>query len=139
VPELGDALRETRGVRVFVLNLMTEPGETVGFDGPRHLEVIRDHMGGQLFDGVLFNTGPIPEALAADYVLRGSSPIVMTPATIAAIREMGACSFGAPLACEGPAGRIRHHPRHLAVAITACARLIASRATDPVCENSRNS
>jgi uncharacterized cofD-like protein len=138
VPELGDALRETRGVRVFVLNLMTEPGETIGFDGPRHLEVIREHVGDQLFDGVLFNTGPIPEALVADYGRRGSSPIAMTPATITAIREMGASSFGAPLACEGPAGRIRHHPGHLAVAITACARLTASRAKEPAREDGQD-
>lgn len=120
--ELSAAIREARAARVFVLNLMTEPGETEGYDGPRHLEIIGEHVGFQPFDHVIFNTAPVPAALAADYAARGSMPIAITPADLAAIRDMGAQPLGAPLVAEGPAGRIRHHPGRLAAAITACAR-----------------
>jgi uncharacterized cofD-like protein len=122
MPDMSEVIRTSRAARVFVLNLMTEPGETEGYNGPRHLEIIREHIGCQPFDYVIFNTAPVPAALAADYAKRGSVPIQMTPADIAAMREMGAQPLGAPLVGEGPSGRIRHHPGRLAAAITACAR-----------------
>jgi 2-phospho-L-lactate transferase/gluconeogenesis factor (CofD/UPF0052 family) len=118
---------------VFVLNLMTEPGETDGFDAARHLEVIHTHLGFQPFDSVIFNTAPLPAHLAAAYAERGSLPITVTARDIAAMRDIGVQTLGAPLACEGPIGRIRHHPGRLAAAITACARFgpSASGRSDP--------
>jgi uncharacterized cofD-like protein len=122
VPELLEAIRSASASRVFVLNLMTEPGETTQFDAVRHLEVVREHLGFQPFDHVIFNTAPIPESLAAEYAKKGSVPVTVTNRDISAMREMGLRPLGAPLACEGPAGRIRHHPGRLGAAIIACDR-----------------
>lgn len=122
IPEMLDVIRTADAARVFVLNLMTEPGETEGFDAARHLEVVSGHLGCQPFDHVIFNTSPVPAHLAAAYAERGSVPIAVTTRDIAAMREMGVQPFGAPLACEGPIGRIRHHPGRLATAIIACDR-----------------
>lgn len=122
IPDVLDALRGADAMRVFVLNLMTEPGETDGFDGARHLDVLCAHLGAQPFDCVIFNTAPVPPGLAAAYAARGSHPIVVTPLDIAAMRDKGVQPIGAPLVSEGPLGRIRHHPGRLAAAITACAR-----------------
>jgi uncharacterized cofD-like protein len=122
VPDLQEAIRLADAARVFVLNLMTEPGETEDFDAIKHLEVIREHLGYQPFDYVIFNTAPVPEHLLAAYRDRRSAPIVVNARDVAAMQELGARPLGAPLACEGPVGRIRHHPGRLAAAITACAR-----------------
>ncbi len=122
VPDMLETIRRADALRVFVLNLMTEPGETEGFDAARHLEVLQSHLGVQPFDCVIFNTAPVPAPLAAKYAERGSYPIAVTTRDIAAMREMGARPLGAPLASEGPLGRIRHHPGRLAATITACAR-----------------
>ena len=122
VPEMTQAIRSADAARVFVLNLMTEPGETTAFDAPRHLEVIEEHLGFQPFDHVIFNTAPVPPHLVEEYGKQGSSPISVTTRDIAAIREMGIKPLGAPLACEGPTGRVRHHPGRLAAAIIACDR-----------------
>src|SRR5262249_47670374 len=72
VPGVRDALRLATAARVFVLNLMTEPGETDGFDAIEHLRVIREHLGFLPFDYVIFNTAAIAPALAAAYANRGS-------------------------------------------------------------------
>jgi uncharacterized cofD-like protein len=122
VPEMTQTIRSADAARVFVLNLMTEPGETTAFDAPRHLEVIEEHLGFQPFDHVIFNTAPVPPHLVEEYGKQGSSPISVTTRDIAAIREMGIKPLGAPLACEGPTGRVRHHPGRLAAAIIACDR-----------------
>jgi uncharacterized cofD-like protein len=122
IPEILGAMRTAQALRVFVLNLMTEPGETEGFDAARHLDVLCAHLGAQLFDYVIFNTAPVPEHLAAKYAACGSYPVVVTPRDIDTMRDIGVQPLGAPLASEGPLGRIRHHPGRLAATIAACAK-----------------
>jgi hypothetical protein len=102
---------------------MTEPGETEGFDARRHHEVLREHLGVLPFDVVVFNNAPVPEPLLSSYADRGAVPITVAAADLDAWRDLGLASFGAPLACEGPGGRVRHHPGRLAGAIAACRRL----------------
>jgi uncharacterized cofD-like protein len=123
IPEILEAIRLADASRVFVMNLMTEPGETAEFEAAQHLEVVRDHLGFQPFGSVIFNTAPIPSHLAGSYAASGSQPIVVGAADIAALRDLGVEAFGAPLACEGPAGKVRHHPGRLAAAIAACAQI----------------
>jgi uncharacterized cofD-like protein len=121
MPEMLAAIRAAHAPRIFVLNLMTEPGETEGFDAARHLEVVRRHLGVQPFEYVILNTAPVPPALAERYAASGSQPITVTDDDLAALRDAGVQPCGAPLAAEGPVGRIRHHPGRLAAAISACA------------------
>jgi uncharacterized cofD-like protein len=135
VPELCEALQQSTALKIFVLNLMTEPGETEGFDALRHLEVVRAHVEIPPFDYVIFNTSPIPPHLIASYAIAGSHPIAVTTRDIAAMREMQVQPLGAPLASEGPLGRIRHHPARLAATIAACARFDGRRASRPSEEN----
>lgn len=130
IPEMLDALRSAAALRVFVLNLMTEPGETEGFDAARHLEVLRAHLDIQPFDYVIFNTAPVPQHLATKYAAAGSYPIVVTNRDLSILRRMGLEPLGAPLVSEGPIGRIRHHPGRLASAITACGRFGTPRHRD---------
>jgi len=120
LPDMIGAIRTSGASRVFVLNLMTEPGETATFDAVRHLDVLREHLGFQPFEHVIFNTAPVPAHLASAYAAYGSVPITVTTRDIAAMRDLGVRPFGAPLAAEGPVGRIRHHPGRLAAAIIAC-------------------
>jgi len=122
MPDVMEAIRLAEASRVFVLNLMTEPGETEGYDAVRHLEVVREHLGFQPFGHLIFNTAPIPSHLESAYAERGATPIRVANSDLAALREMGVQPLGAPLACEGPVGRIRHHPGRLAAAILACAK-----------------
>jgi uncharacterized cofD-like protein len=134
IPEIDEAVAQANALKVFILNLMTEPGETEGFDATAHLDVIGTHLGRQPFDCVIFNTAPLPPHLVANYAKAGSHPITVTTGDIAAMREMQVQPLGAPLAGEGPIGRIRHHPARLAATIAACARFDARRGTRP-CED----
>ena len=129
MPEIREAMQKANALKVFILNLMTEPGETEGFDATAHLHVVSTHLEMQPFDCVIFNTSPLPPPLVAKYAGAGSHPITVTTGDIAAMREMGVQPLGAPLAGEGPIGRIRHHPARLAATIAACARFDARRAT----------
>lgn len=122
-----------RATRIFVSNLMTEPGETDGFGLDDHLRVIRDHTGFNLFDVVLTNQQPLSASAVAHYRERGSVPVpVPNCVKHAGSAQVIACD----LAAEHAAGKIRHEPVCLARSIEhvlgslrhgerACAPLIA--------------
>jgi uncharacterized cofD-like protein len=122
VPDVSAAILQSRAVRVLVANLMTEAGETDNFSVLDHLLTIERHLGQQLFDCVIFNTMPVPDALAAAYGARGSKAIVTGAFELNALQRFGVRAIGMPLLSEHPAGKIRHHPERLASAITAIAQ-----------------
>ncbi|MBI2221864.1 MAG: YvcK family protein [Acidobacteria bacterium] len=122
VPELAEAVSAARATRVFVMNLMTEPGETDGFGAPEHLRAIAAHVGRQLFDVALYSTATLSPQTVAAYASRGAGPVIVSPGDLETLSAMGARAIGLPLASEMPPGTIRHHPGRLGAAITAVAR-----------------
>ena len=122
VPDIADAILDSRAVRILVANLMTEAGETDHFGVLEHLLTIERHLGRQLFDCVIYNTTPVPEALAGGYAAHQSMPIETGTFELNALERFGVRAIGVPLVSEHPAGKIRHHPDRLASAITALAQ-----------------
>lgn len=55
---VASTLSAVHGIRVYVANLMTEPGETDGLSLDDHLRVLKEHTRRDLFDFVLVNTTP---------------------------------------------------------------------------------
>ena len=121
VPDLRDALHRTRATRIFVANLMTEPGETDDYSALDEVLALERHLGAQLFDCVIYNTGHMPETLVASYAGSGAVPVQTGAFELAALERLGIRPIGVPLASEHPAGKIRHHPDRLAAAIMAIA------------------
>jgi uncharacterized cofD-like protein len=122
VPDVAAAIRASRAIRVFVANLMTEPGETDDYSVLDHLLTIERHLGAQLFDYVVYNTSPVPEPLGASYAEHGARPIETGRFELNALRKLGIEPIGVPLLSEHPAGKVRHNPDRLAAAILALAQ-----------------
>jgi uncharacterized cofD-like protein len=72
---VASTIAGVEAVRIYVANLMGEPGETDGYSLGDHLAAIREHVGFDLFDYVLINRRPISPSIAAKYARQGSSPI----------------------------------------------------------------
>jgi uncharacterized cofD-like protein len=103
-------------VRIYVANLMTEPGETDHYTLDDHLRVIRSHTGFDLFDYILVNRRPIDETAARRYAECGSEPVVAERTLqYAGKAQVVECD----LAIEWGGRKIRHHPPSLARAIRA--------------------
>ena len=119
VPDVQNAIRASRAVRILVANLMTEPGETDDYSVLEHVLTIERHLGAQLFDYVIYNTSPIPEGLASQYGANGAQPILTGNFELNALDRLGIQPIGVPLVSEHPPGKVRHHPERLAAAITA--------------------
>lgn len=122
VPDVTSAIRQSDATRIFVANLMTEPGETDDYSALDEVLAVERHLGAQLFDCVIYNTSPIPDALAGVYRESHARPVVTGTFEIASFEGLNIRPIGVPLVSEHPAGKIRHHPDRLAAAIMALAQ-----------------
>lgn len=75
VPEIGEALRTTRALRIFVVNIMTQPGETTGFTATDHLDAVSRHLGPGHIDYVVVNDTPVDKERESRYRLEDAEPV----------------------------------------------------------------
>ncbi len=59
VSQINDAVRDAEATKVFICNIMTQPGETTGFSAADHVRAIQRHTGEIPFDYVLMNSQPV--------------------------------------------------------------------------------
>jgi uncharacterized cofD-like protein len=118
VEGIASTISGVNAVRIYVANLMTEPGETDGFSLDDHLRVIREHTGFDLFDYILVNRRPMPDALIEKYARQSSQPVRCDRPLLFAGK---ATVVEADFACEAllERGKIRHEPSSLAAGIRA--------------------
>lgn len=75
VPGMAEAIHESRAHCLYIANIMTQPGETDGYDLSRHLDAIRRHAGYDLIDTVLVNTALPIEPILKRYEAEGAYPV----------------------------------------------------------------
>lgn len=75
VPKLAQAIVESNAVKLFVCNVMTQPGETDNYSVSDHLDAIYDHIGHHLFDYVIVNNGEIPPHVESKYAEIGAKAV----------------------------------------------------------------
>ena len=77
-PGVAKAVAETAAIRVFISNIMTEPGETDGYGVAAHLEALAAHgLPMEALDYVIVNTAPIAPTVAARYATQGAAPVAL--------------------------------------------------------------
>ena len=75
VPKLAQAIVESKAVKLFVCNVMTQPGETDNYTVSDHLDAIYAHIGHHLFDYVIVNNGEIPLDVQQRYAEKGAKAV----------------------------------------------------------------
>lgn len=112
IPEVAEAIRRARVPKVYVCNVMTQPGETTDFTAVDHVQALIDHVGEGLFDYVVMNNSGIPRSVASKYQQQGS--VWIAPAT-RELTAMGLTPIVAPLISAH--NLARHAPDRLASAV----------------------
>lgn len=64
-------------MKMFICNVMTQPGETDNYTVSDHLKAVHEHIGHQLFDYVIVNNGDIPPQVQNKYAEKGAKPVVL--------------------------------------------------------------
>lgn len=75
VKGIAEALVNSKALKLFICNVMTQPGETDGYTVSNHLQAIEDHIGCKLFDYVIVNNGDIPPKVLDKYAEEGALPV----------------------------------------------------------------
>ena len=67
VDGIVDAIKNSKGIKIYVCNIMTQPGETEGYSAADHLHAIEKHSYKGIADIMIVNDSPIPKGLASKY------------------------------------------------------------------------
>ncbi len=73
VPE---AIKKSKAKKIFILNLMTEYGQTYGFTASKFIEKLNDYLPIKYLDYVLINKTPIPPKILNRYIKYHATPVV---------------------------------------------------------------
>ena len=119
VPELVSAIHRSRAPRLYICNLMTQPGETDGLDVRGHLRAIEAQLASlglsqRLFSAVLAQDELANSALIKFYKARGAEPVLCDAK---GLRKDGYDVTQAPLQGARPTSTLRHDSRSLALAV----------------------
>lgn len=112
VPEIADAIARSEVPRIYVCNIMTQPGETDGYTVADHIRAIDRACGRPLFDAVVVQ-GKVPSAKALiGYSQDNSYPVMLDRE---AVTQLGRRVVIANVMDEDEhTGLIRHNSQRLA-------------------------
>ncbi len=118
VARVAECIGSSRAVKMFICNLMTQPGETDGYTARRHMEVVKSYAPEIEFDFVVVNDRHVSPEQAEAYAAEGARQIGLTDHEFE--REFGAEAeiVRADLLDEGE--KVRHSPEKLSKVILAC-------------------
>jgi uncharacterized cofD-like protein len=110
VPGVAKAVERSGALKIYVCNVMTQPGETDGYSVSSHLKALKAQTGLSLADYVVANTEPVPGNTAGRYASKGQYPVAVDRD---AIEALGVRLVKARL-LEEKGALVRHHPGRLA-------------------------
>ncbi len=125
VDGVEQVLRELKAPKIYVCNVMTQPGETDGFGAADHLEALESHIGSGVVDMIVVNIETPSEQLLKRYQAEGARPV---DPQLDRLERMGVQIVGANLISEDDL--VRHDSERLATAILDHLARIHTRATD---------
>lgn len=117
VAGIPQAIRASRAVKAYFVNLMWQPGETIRFRASDHLRAIHQHAGGKLIDIAVVNRSPIRPAARRRYAREQVEPVEND---LENIRAMGIRVVEAELLRKSEV--VRHDPPSTAAVALKLAR-----------------
>ena len=126
VSRVAETIGESQAVKIFICNLMTQPGETDGYTARRHLETVKRYAPAINFDYVIVNNRHVSEEQAARYRAEGAHQIGLSDHLLEDAFSHEAEIVRADLLDEGE--KVRHSPEKLARVIIACCEQARARA-----------
>lgn len=120
VKGITEAIVASPAQKIYVSNLMWQPGETMHYSASDHVRTIHEHAGAQVLDCAVVNTGLIGEKLLQSYLEKEAEPVLQD---VDALRQMGIRVVEADLL--GGNEKIRHEPDLLAAVLVNLAKQAA--------------
>ena len=114
VDGIVDAIMQSSAKKIYVCNIMTQPGETDNYSVASHVNALLSHANGnKIIDAVLINNS-LPENISEGYAKTGSIPVRLDMENIAPI---GVEVVSQKLIQENKEGLVRHSSNRVARAV----------------------
>jgi uncharacterized cofD-like protein len=124
IDRITQEIARARGVKIYVCNVMTQPGETDNMTAANHVEALFGNAGARVCDYVIVNDEP-PSKLRQTYAEEHQIPVVPD---VERIEAMGLTAVKADMLSE--IEKVRHDPDRLGdVVLGVIDRAVAERAT----------
>ena len=129
VARVARAIGDSAATKIFICNLMTQPGETDGYTARQHLETVKAYAPEIHFDFVVVNDQPASPEQQARYAAEGAHQIDIETGEFEGALDGEAEIVRAALLDEGE--KARHNSDNLAKVVFQCWRRAASRRVVP--------
>lgn len=111
IKEISQSICASKASKVYICNIMTQPGETDEYTVSDHLKAIINHAGSSdIIDAVIVNK-KLPVNLAKKYEAVKSFPVILDESKV---EELGIRVIKAPLTEDNEQGLVRHSHKKLA-------------------------
>lgn len=127
VARVARAIGDSSAIKIFICNLMTQPGETDGFTALQHLDTVKSYAPEIHFDFVVVNSQPVSKEQQERYAAEGAHQIGIDGEAFEEGLDGRAQIVRAPLLDEGE--KARHDSRSLANVVFSCWQQGVSRPT----------
>jgi uncharacterized cofD-like protein len=121
VDGVADAIASSAALKIYVCNLMTQPGETTAYSAVDHLRAIQSYLPPNAIDVCIINTEAVGSGVAQRYSSSGSTFVAFDAGVENDIRRAGVIPAAAPLLLHGEE-KARHDSLALARLVVSLAR-----------------
>lgn len=112
IDKITESIKKSEALKIYVSNIMTQPGETDGFKLSDHINAISEHCDGVLFDFIIANNGVIPQEYYEKYKNDGQDMVEIDLENIPEKIEIITEDF-----VQIKEGLLRHNTKKLAIVI----------------------
>lgn len=114
IKEIAEEIAKSNAKKIYVCNIMTQPGETDNYKVSDHLKALIQHAGSdKIVDAVLVNDY-LPANLADKYQKSGSYPVLLDAPEV---KKLGIKVFAKKLIEDSREGLVRHSSNRVARAV----------------------
>jgi uncharacterized cofD-like protein len=129
VARVSRAIGDSSATRIYICNLMTQPGETDNYTARQHLETIKQYAPEIHFDFVIVNDKRIRQEQAERYAMEGAYQIGLDDDSLDSVIDRSTRVIRANLLEDGE--KVRHNPDVLADVVLACRQQACSQPAVP--------
>jgi len=127
VSRIPQEIARSRATKIYIGNLMTQPGETRGYSAAEHLQAIVQHVGCNIFDFAVLNKRAFPPFMRKRYAAEHAEPVIND---LAKIRALGVSPVCVSL-LQAEDGVARHDSQRLSRLLLELASRPRSRSRAP--------
>ena len=113
VKGVAKAIKESKAFKIYVSNLMTEPGQTDNYTLSEHIKAINEHIGKGVIQYCIYDTGEITPEYIRKYNMEGAE---LVEQDVSKVKVEGVSLIQRNLS-HIENGKIRHNPDAIAASI----------------------